>query len=515
MRWIFRPILLSRQLLLALAILLGLQIPAIAQSGCTDPLASNYNASATANNGSCTYPATSLNLSNQKDLPAQVNEGSALIYTDGNLWTLNDGGNQPEIYRINPANGTIVQTVKINATNVDWEDLAADATHIYIGDFGNNENGNRTNLRILQINKSDFASTDPAGVPATIILFTYPDQVIEDPVSTGPNATKFDCEAFFVKDGVAHLFTKDWLQGKTKHYSVLIGSSPQVATLVEEYPVNGLITGADYSPSGAVILSGYSSDLASAFVFLLGDYSGGSYFNGNKRKLNLGNTLTVGQIEGVTFTNGLAGYLSSEAINRTVLGFPVSVPPRLYSFDASNLVSLPVVLGAFTISQLNGQVRLDWTTNAEHNSEYFVVEHSVDGQQFNELGRKPAAGNSSIPTNYNYTDQNPEAGLNYYRLKQVDSDGNVSILGIRSITIAEYSGQMRLYPNPVAHQQLTIEYGRDVPAGLKYQLVNAAGATLGSGAISARRQSVNIGPLPRGQYFIKLSNGFSLPFIRN
>src|SRR5687767_12344803 len=71
-----------------------------AQAGCTDPNASNFNASATSNDGSCLYPVTALALTNPKDFPPLLNEGSALVYTDGNLWTLNDGTNPAAIYRI-------------------------------------------------------------------------------------------------------------------------------------------------------------------------------------------------------------------------------------------------------------------------------------------------------------------------------------------------------------------------------------------------------------------------------
>ena len=142
---------------LLFALLLLQSNASMSQAGCTDPNASNYNASATSNNGSCSYPAITLALNNQKNLPVTLNESSALVYTDGNLWTLNDGGNAAAIYRIDPANATILQTVNIsNATNIDWEDLAADENYIYVGDFGNNANGNRTNLRILRITKSDI-----------------------------------------------------------------------------------------------------------------------------------------------------------------------------------------------------------------------------------------------------------------------------------------------------------------------------------------------------------------------
>src|SRR5688572_18268899 len=124
-------------------------------SGCTDPQSNNYNPAATINDGSCSYNATSLTLTTKTSLSAPLlNESSGLTFLDGKLWTFNDSGNANDIYRIDTASTTVYQTVDIsNATNVDWEDMASNSTHLFIGDFGNN-NGDRQNLRIYRVNKA-------------------------------------------------------------------------------------------------------------------------------------------------------------------------------------------------------------------------------------------------------------------------------------------------------------------------------------------------------------------------
>ena len=285
----------------------------------------------------------------------------------------------------------------------------------------------------------------------------------------------------------------------------------QVAVPVEELNVGGLITGADISDNGGIALVGYSSNLISVFMYLFGDYSSGQFFNGNKRKLILGNSFTVGQIEGVSFSSGLTGYISSEELNMSPLP---PIPPRLYSFDASNLVALPVKLIDFKLSQANGQVQVSWSTSSESNSDYFIVERSSDAQVFTEAGRVKAAGNSSIPKSYAYTDLNPVDGMNYYRLKQVDIDGNIAIHGIRSINIMAYSGHMLLYPSPATGNSVTFDYGRAIPPGLKYQLINTSGAVLGSGTVQSKKQLIPIQGLPHGLYYFRLSNGLSVSFFK-
>ncbi len=68
-------------------------------------------------------------------------------------------------------------------------------------------------------------------------------------------------------------------------------------------------------------------------------------------------------------------------------------------------------------------VKLTWTTATERNSEYFAIEKSVDGQEWMEIGRLEAAGNSTQNRTYSFVDENTN-GLAYYRLVQADLGGN-------------------------------------------------------------------------------------------
>ena len=139
----------------------------LAQSGCTDPQASNYNPNATVNDGSCVYPVTNYNLTLKTALSTTVNETSGLVMANGVLWTHNDSGNPAQIFKIDTLSNSILQTVNIGgASNVDWEDIAFDGTHFYVGDFGNNANGNRTDLKIYKFPLSAIPSGSVVTVPA-------------------------------------------------------------------------------------------------------------------------------------------------------------------------------------------------------------------------------------------------------------------------------------------------------------------------------------------------------------
>ena len=74
-------------------------------------------------------------------LDEKLYENSGLMFFDGDIWTFNDSGGEPEIYRIDEACGKISQTVILeNAKNHDWEDITQDNKYIYLSDAGNNIN---------------------------------------------------------------------------------------------------------------------------------------------------------------------------------------------------------------------------------------------------------------------------------------------------------------------------------------------------------------------------------------
>ncbi|WP_114779202.1 T9SS type A sorting domain-containing protein [Botryobacter ruber] len=305
-----------------------------AQPGCTDPQAQNFSADATENDGSCTYAAAAAELTNRKELPSLLSESSGLLYTDGKLWTLNDSGGEAAIYRISETDGSVEQVVYLaDAKNKDWESITADEDYIYIGDFGNNSKGNRSNLRVYRVSKAALGAAAETTVTADIIYFTYQDQ--EDLEPADNNNTDFDCEAFLVKNNIVHLFTKEWISPhNTRHYTFPATPGTHVAVPVEELAADGLITGASLSDNNEIVLVGYTSNKLSLFMWLLFDYQEDRFFSGNKRRIALGSALQ-GQVEGVTFTTNGNGYVSTERIS-SPFG---TVPPRLYSFSVAGFVN--------------------------------------------------------------------------------------------------------------------------------------------------------------------------------
>ncbi len=273
--------------------------------GCTDPTASNYNSSATVNNGSCTYASASADPVSGVPLPETLIETSGLIHWNNGIWTHNDSDDK-NIYSLDTVSGAILRSVELTGTvNTDWEEISEDRDFIYIGDFGNNYSGNRTDLKILKVSKSSVLS----GLPAVeTINFSYPDQANYNPAA--PNSTDFDCEAMIVSKDSIYLFTKQWVSGGTALYSLAKTPGTHVAKRKSVYNVRGLITGAVYlEPERLIALCGYNKILE-PFIFLLYDFKGTDFFGGNKRKISV--ALPYHQVEAITTADGLKFYITNE-----------------------------------------------------------------------------------------------------------------------------------------------------------------------------------------------------------
>lgn len=293
--------------------------------GCTDPRANNLDLSATENDGSCTYDPVWVNPYRSWELSNQISETSGLILWEGRLWTHNDNADT-RLYGLDTVTAAIAGEYLLEGVeNTDWEEIAQDKRYIYIGDFGNNGSGNRTDLHILRVEKGSLKEGNPS---IDTIWFTYSDQ--HDLSPEKPNQTEFDCEAFVVFSDSIYLFTKQWITGHSTLYALSKAPGNHVAQKISSYDVQGLITGATgLEKENLMVLCGYTGMLQ-PFLYLLYDYDGSDFFSGHKRRVNI--LLLFHQVEGITTTDGLTYYLSNEYYNLSTEG---SFPQKLHLLDLS------------------------------------------------------------------------------------------------------------------------------------------------------------------------------------
>lgn len=297
--------------------------------GCTDPKALNFNRDATSNNGSCVYEPVNLNPVTSKILPSVIHETSGLIFYKDSLITINDD-TDTNLYIFSPSNTDSIRPISINGVqNIDWEEIQQDEHYIYIGDFGNNGKGNRQNLKIYRVKKSELENNPTPEV----ISFAYEMQTDFSPQPG--NQTNFDCEGFIVTDHKIYLFTKEWVSNKTSVYELEKSPGNQTAVLKSTYNVQGLITGAAYvKDKNLIALSGYTQ-LLQPFIYLLYDYKNNDFFGGNVRRIDL--NMMGYQVEGIATQDGLLYYITNEEFTLNALG--LHIDQQLHQLDLTEYLS--------------------------------------------------------------------------------------------------------------------------------------------------------------------------------
>ncbi|MEO0726577.1 MAG: M12 family metallo-peptidase [Bacteroidota bacterium] len=128
-----------------------------------------------------------------------------------------------------------------------------------------------------------------------------------------------------------------------------------------------------------------------------------------------------------------------------------------------NTSFLPVVWSEFTAEPEKETVALSWSTEQEQNNEGFYIERSADGRAFEPLQFVAGAGDSDQPQAYFHLDTRPLSGTSYYRLRQVDVDGDQTYSEIREVYLSNGAGDWQIYPNPVGADGRVVISG--LPAG--------------------------------------------------
>ena len=246
---------------------------------------------------------------------AYAPESSGIVLSDGYIFTINDSGNSSIIYKVNPSDGSLVQSISVNNyDNRDWEDIAADSDYIYIGDFGNNS-GTRTDLRVLKISKSQFINNTDSTVSVTaeVIEFSYSEQTSFISSSTH----NFDCESLISKEDNLYLFTKNRGDNKTRAYKLSKEPGQYSLTTLTSYDVNGLVTGGDYNAqTNELVLIGYAASMhTNSFVCMFSNFTDDSFFSADVTKKVIGTASNNWQTEAIAFgsTDGENLFISCES----------------------------------------------------------------------------------------------------------------------------------------------------------------------------------------------------------
>ncbi len=263
--------------------------------------------------------------------------------------------------------------------------------------------------------------------------------------------TYLEMDASITSWGYLEIKAGDSLKTTVNDLGIKGGGTLVVKGVLEVYNLtfyNGSII--DIQPGAKVIvLNNFTNMNNSDNVNVDGDITvNGTFDNGNGGDVTGTGTITASNYTG---TGTTFGYENGTIPAGTTVS-PGALPIELISFDG----------------KLSGsQVKLSWKTASEFNNDYFTLERSSDGVNFETIGRVDGKGTYNGLSEYGYTDYKPLANTSYYRLKQTDFDGKftyselVSVKNnISLINTLDYS----LYPNPVAKSQnAQIEITSNVP----------------------------------------------------
>ncbi len=183
----------------------------------------------------------------------------------------------------------------------------------------------------------------------------------------------------------------------------------------------------------------------------------------------------------------------------------------LFKIDTT-LNILPVGLSNFTASLQPSSVLLNWQTASEINTDHFVVERSVDGVRFNNIGNVAASGNSSTKHDYTLNDYSAlhlGSSTLYYRLKTIDKDGKYTYSSIIKLQLHGGEFAYSLSPNPV-RSQLTISFTTDnATKQVSLRITNANGKPVYEKSLQGLQpgsvqQYINVAGFAAGIYYIQL-----------
>ena len=175
-----------------------------------------------------------------------------------------------------------------------------------------------------------------------------------------------------------------------------------------------------------------------------------------------------------------------------------------FSFGLRPAGIIPVSLVSFNATLSNGQTKLYWTSNNEINVANYVVEKSMDGRSFSNLGNVIAINASS--NSYSFTDINFITGVSYYRLKIMDRDGQFKY----SNTIAinnQVKNNLTIFPNPVSNN-LYVSFSK-ATEGATLEMYSMDGKKMNEYKLAkdAIQITINTATLPKGNYNLVLVNG--------
>jgi hypothetical protein len=441
-------------------------------------------------------------------------------------WTYNGGTFVPNLGTVLFNSATVLQTIG-GTLPTTFDNLTFNNSFVTASPqitFGRNENVNL--LYTLTLGKVDMGGF-------TFTLGTGPVAATVGTLSYGAANTKF------MGNGT---FTRWFKTGSTVANANVAGAFP-MGDLTQQYYTTLFLTAPATAPTTGGTASVIYTDpySVSPVAFLDGatpiqarnnevwalstanGLAGGTYNLRADRTFAGGAVAVVTDLRltlfgGVVGTAGVnAGTVLIPQVNRTALTL-ANLTNNFYISSINAAASpLPIELLTFTAKICDKNVCLDWSTATETNNDFFTVERSLDGINFEQVGIVNGAGNSTVVLNYSLVDNAPLNGLSYYRLKQTDFNGAFTYSNIETVNFtANTDFSFSIYPNPTDGTIVNIALNADKGEEVLVVVYDATGKETYSKVIISGDNGDNIyaldpsGKLAAGIYMITATSQQSI-----
>ncbi|UEG48566.1 T9SS type A sorting domain-containing protein [Ferruginibacter lapsinanis] len=173
--------------------------------------------------------------------------------------------------------------------------------------------------------------------------------------------------------------------------------------------------------------------------------------------------------------------------------------PKSGAPDSIEPVSLLSLVAVVTGSQ---KVDIYWSSSSETNIAYYIIERSKDDVEYKQLIKSPAVGNSRTTKNYYAFDASPSPNYTFYRLKQIDLNGQIKDGPIVRIKI-NTKMKPSVYPNPFS-EFIMMDIHEISLAGLHYTLSDMNGRKHQQDQVRDKVSYIQVRELPQGAYVLSL-----------
>ncbi len=173
---------------------------------------------------------------------------------------------------------------------------------------------------------------------------------------------------------------------------------------------------------------------------------------------------------------------------------------------------LPVTFSAIKVTSKSNRPFISFSTASETNNSHFDVERSADGRKFDVIGTIRGAGDSRDERRYEFVDERPIQGINYYRIKQTDYDGKYAYTETKSVRHID-KGSVVVSPRNTDGR---LDISTDIDQ-YEVSVWNASGQRVSSFNALSGSQSIDISTLQSGVYFVKvtgLSNNETVRIVK-